>query len=108
MNRIGTHTGIAPRASLAMGAAGAIIGGTAAAARNIDRVRQGQMTREDAVRDVIKETGTTGISTAMATAAVSAVGVTGIFSLLGFVSVAVGAKYLADKAMSGKAAGERS
>ncbi len=108
MKRIGIHTGIAPRASLAMGAAGAIIGGTAAAARNINRVKQGQMTREEAVKDVIKETGTTGISTAMAMAAVSAVGVTGIFSLLGFVSVAVGAKYLADKAMSGGSAREAS
>ncbi len=102
MNKIGTYTGIAPRASLAMGAAGAIVGGAVAAARNIDRVKQGRLTREEAVKDVIKESGTTGISTAMATAVVSAVGLTGILSLVGFVSVAVGAKYLADRATSGK------
>lgn len=107
MSRIGTYAGFAPRASLAMGAAGAIVGGSIAAARNISRVEKQEMTREEAVRDVLKESGTTGLSTAMATAVVSATGLTGILSLVGLVSVAVGAKYLADKAMTGQTAGKR-
>ncbi len=97
-----THLGIAPRASLAMGAAGAIVGGAVAAARSISKVQQGEISREQAVSDVLKESGSTGISTALATAAVSAVGLTGVISLLGFVSVAVGTKYLADKALAGR------
>lgn len=101
MSRIGTYAGFAPRASLAMGAAGAIVGGSIAAARNIAKVEKQEMTREEAVRDVLKESGTTGLSTAMATAVVSAAGLTGILSLVGLVSVAVGAKYLADKAVAG-------
>jgi len=96
------YLGIAPRAALATGAAGAIVGGSIAAARNIGKVRRREISREDAVRDVIKESGTTGISTAMATATVSAVGLTGMLSLLGFVTVAVGAKYLADKSFSAR------
>lgn len=100
-----THLGIAPRASLAMGAAGAIVGGAVAAARNIGKVQQGEITREQAVRDVLKESGSTGISTAVATAAISAVGMTGLVSLLGFMTVAVGTKYLADKAMAGPVKG---
>jgi DNA-binding phage protein len=107
MSRIGTYAGFAPRASLAMGAAGAILGGSIAAARNISRVEKQEMTREEAVRDVLKESGTTGLSTAMATAVVSATGLTGILSLVGLVSVAVGAKYLADKAMTGQCTGKR-
>lgn len=101
MSRISTYAGFAPRASLAMGAAGAIVGGSIAAARNISRVQKEEMTREEAVRDVLKESGTTGLSTAMATAVVSATGLTGILSLTGLLFVAVGTKYLADKAVAG-------
>jgi len=93
------YSGLAPRASLAMGAVGAVIGGSMAVSRNMVRVRDKEITREDAVRDVLRESGSTGISTAMGTAAVSAAGLTGVLSLAGFVVVAAGARYLADRAM---------
>lgn len=105
MSRIGTYAGFAPRASLAMGAAGAVVGGSIAAARNIAKVQNKEMTKEEAVKDVLKEGGATGLSTAMATAVVSAVGLTGILSLAGLISVTVGAKYLVDQTMAGRAAG---
>lgn len=108
MNKVAHYTGIAPRASLAMGAAGAIVGGSVAAARNIRKVRQGEMSREHAVKNALTESGATGISTAMATAAVTAVGLTGFLSLFGFVAVAVGAKYLADAAMTSQVQGAAS
>ena len=110
-----THTGVpaasprlnavpaaAPRAVLAMGAVGAIVGGTASAARNIARVKNDEISKEDAVKDSLKEAGTTGLATAVAAAAVSAVGLTGALSLAGMVVAAIGAKYVADKALSGK------
>ncbi|NCC26263.1 MAG: hypothetical protein EOM25_13880 [Deltaproteobacteria bacterium] len=58
------QTAIAPRATLAMGAAGAIVGGAVAAARSIDKVQKGETSREEAVKEVIRESGTTGLATA--------------------------------------------
>lgn len=87
----------APRATVAMGAAGALVGGAVAAAKNYDKVKKNEITREAAVKDVIKESGTTGIATATATALVSAMGFTGIVSLAGMVLATAGTKHLADK-----------
>lgn len=90
------------RATVAMGAVGAIVGGAVAAARNYDKVKTKELSREAAVKDVLKETGTTGLATATATALVSALGFTGLLSLAGIVVVTAGAKHLADKALAGK------
>ncbi len=95
---------LAPRATLAMGAAGAIVGGSIAAARNYDRVKKSQITREEAVKDVIKETGGAGLATATATALVSAMGVTGLLSLASMVVFTAGAKYMADKFLDARTA----
>ncbi len=102
INQAGTglRSSVALRPTLAMGAVGAIVGGTAAAARNISRVNKNEMTRSEAVTDSIKEAGTTGVATAAATAVVSSVGLTGTLSLVGLVAVAIGAKYAADKVLS--------
>ena len=91
-------TGIVPRATAKMAGVGAIIGGTAAAAKNMRRVGNSQITREEAVIDTIKESAGAGLATAAATAAVTAAGATGFFSLLGIVVVATGTKYLWDSA----------
>ncbi len=90
------------RATLAMGAVGAIVGGSAAAAQNIARVKHKEVTREQAVKNSLKEAGTTGLATAVATAAVGAVGLTGALSLVGMVAVAIGAKYVVDRALSAR------
>lgn len=96
--------GIAPRATLAMGAAGAIIGAAISTARNIGKVQEDKITRDEAVKDVLRESGTTGASTAAGTAIVSALGLTGLASLAGLVGVTVGTKYLMDKALDKRAA----
>jgi hypothetical protein len=93
-------TRFVPRATLAMGGVGAIIGGTAAAAKNVRKVKEEEMTREEAVRDTIKEAAGTGLATAAATAVVTAVGATGWLSLVGIVAAATGAKYIWDSATS--------
>ncbi len=92
-----------PQASLAMGGLGAIIGGTAAAAKNIRQVKNDEVNREEAVKDTLKETAGAGIATAAATAVVGAVGATGLIGVLGILTVATGTKYLYDSAMTPEA-----
>ncbi|MBC2712737.1 MAG: magnetosome protein MamC [Desulfosarcina sp.] len=75
---------------------GAIIGGTAAAAKNIRRVKDAEINREEAVRNTIKEAAGAGLATAAATAVVGAVGATGLLSLVGILAMATGTKYLWD------------
>jgi hypothetical protein len=91
-------TRLVPHATLAMGGVGAIVGGTAAAAKNIRRVKEGEIKREEAVKDTIKEAAGAGLATATAAAVVGAVGATGLLSLLGVLAVATGTKYLWDAA----------
>jgi len=93
-----------PRSSLAMGGVGAIIGGTAAAAKNIRRVKDGEIHREEAVRDTIKEAAGAGLATAAATALVGVFGATGLLSLVGIIAVATGTKYVWDAATAPAAA----
>ncbi len=89
-------TRFAPRASLVMGGVGAVIGGVSAAARNIRRVRESEVSREEAVRSTLKDAAGTGLAAAAATAVVGAVGASGFMALAGIVVVATGAKYLWD------------
>jgi hypothetical protein len=94
-----------PHAVLAMGGLGAIGGGTAAAARNIRRIRQGTISREEAVLDTLKESAGAGIASAAATFVVGSLGTRGFLGLLGAVTVATGTRYLWDSAMAGETAG---
>lgn len=94
-----------PHAVLAMGGLGAIGGGTAAAARNIRRVRQGGISREEAVLDTLKESTGAGIASAAATFVVGSMGTRGFLGLLGIITVATGTRYLWDSAMAGETAG---
>jgi hypothetical protein len=87
------------QASLAMGGLGAVIGGTAAAARNIRRLEGSEIARDEAVKDTLKEAAGAGLATAAATAVVGAVRATGFLSLVGILTVATGTKYLWDTAL---------
>jgi hypothetical protein len=91
---------LVPRAALTLGGVGAVIGGASAAAKNIRRVKEAEVNREEAVKDTIKEAAGAGLATAAATAVVGAVGATGFLSLLGVLAVATGTKYLWDTATS--------
>lgn len=86
-----------PAAVVATGALGVVVGGTVAAAKDIKRVRDGEMTQTEAVADIGKESVGTGISTATGVAVVGALGVGGFLGLLGIMGVAAGTKYLWDK-----------
>jgi hypothetical protein len=85
-----------PGATFAMGGVGAIIGGTAAAAKNIRRVKEAEIKKDEAVKDTLREATGAGLATATATAVMGAVGATGLVSILGVIAVATGAKYFWD------------
>ncbi len=92
----------ASRTTLAMGTVGAVVGCSAALARNYGKIKNNETTREEAVKDVLKETGTSGLATATATAVVGAVNMPVILSLASMVVVAATTKYLADSLVAGK------
>ncbi|QTA86996.1 magnetosome protein MamC [Desulfonema magnum] len=90
-------TSYVPHAALTMGGVGAIVGGTGAAARNIRQVKSGEINRQEAMGNVIKEAAGAGVATATATAVVGSFGTNrGLLSLLGLVVVATGTKYFWD------------
>ena len=91
-----------PATAVAMstGVFGAIIGATAATARSIPKVRSGEMTKEQALGYVAKESGTTGIAAGTAAAVAGFLGTGGFLSLVSVAVVATGTKYALDKAFS--------
>ena len=97
---------IVPQAALTMAGVGAVIGGTAAMAENIRLVKQADIKREDAIKNTIRETVGTGIAAAAATVFVGSLRANGLFSILGFIAVATGAKYVWDGATNKKQGAE--
>lgn len=85
------------RAVGASGGLGAVVGGVVATAQDVKRVKQGEMTKAEAVADVGKEAVGTGLSAAAGVAVAGALGMTGLLGLAGIVGVAAGTKYLWDK-----------
>lgn len=86
----------------AAGTVGAVVGGTVAVARDIRRVKDGSMTKSEAVGDVAKESLGTGLSAAAGVAVAGTLGMGGALGLLGIVGVASGTKYLWDKVFAFK------
>ncbi|PIE70015.1 MAG: hypothetical protein CSA22_10185 [Deltaproteobacteria bacterium] len=85
------------RASLSMAGLGAVVGGTAAAAREIKAVRTDASTREEAVKTICREAAGAGVATGLATAVVGSVAPrSSVVSILGIVAVATGTKMLWD------------
>lgn len=77
---------------------GVVIGGTAAAATSIRKVKKGLMTKEDAARNVAREAGTTGVAAGAAAMVVGGLGIGGLLGLVGVALVATGTKYMLDTA----------
>lgn len=78
---------------------GTVAGSVDAAARDIRKIKNGEMSRRDAALDVAREAGTTGLATGAAVAVLGALGLGGVLSVLGVAAVATGAKYLLDSAV---------
>ena len=92
-------TRIVPIATVSAGATGALIGGTVAAVRGSVAVKEGRMTKSEAVKAVATESAGTGLATATGVAVTGLLGLGGLVGLLGFTVVATGAKIMWDKAV---------
>lgn len=99
---VAATTGMVSRSALNMGGMGALVGGAAAAAQAIPKVRNNQMTAGQATRGVIKEAAGTGVATAAGAAVAGAVGLGGMVSLLAMFGVATGVKYMWNSVMEGQ------
>lgn len=93
----GTHiaTGVG-RSAVVGGIAGALIGGTISAAKQIKDVKENKKTKEEAVKETLKDTAGAGLATATGMVIVGALGFTGLSSLLLMAGAATGVKYLWD------------
>ena len=84
------------QSAVALGAMGAVVGGTIAAIDNIQKVAKGEQKSDEAFANVAKETLGTGLSTAAAAAAMASLGIGGLVGLAGFAAVATVSKKLLD------------
>jgi len=80
------------------GTLGMIVGGAVSAASNSYQVARGGLSPTNAVSNVAKEAVGTGVSTAAAGAAVTALGLGGFWGIAGFLIVASFAKGIWDSA----------
>ncbi len=96
MNHTVTPTRVATGVGLGAGFAGFLVGGAYAAAQNLHKVKNGEMERNEAITDTLKEGGKTGLATG---GAALLTGVLGLPSLLGaatFMAAGCGIKYWLD------------
>lgn len=91
-----TKLGTISQSAAKMGAMGAAIGGSIAAIGNGYQLVKGQQTSAQAITNVTKETVGSGLSTAAAGAAITALGIGGWVGLAGFAAVATISKGLLD------------
>ncbi len=84
-----------------MGAAafGAIVGGTAAAAKGIRQVKAGEKTKEEVAENVAREAGATAVAVGTSAMVVGALGFGPFLATLGTVMVATGTKYAMDSVL---------
>ena len=91
------------RIALTVGTVGAIVGGTNAAAKNIKKVNNNEISRETAVKEVFKEAAGVGVAIGAATAIVKTVTPrSNILGIVGIIAVATGTKMLWDSATEKK------
>ncbi len=97
--------GYPSRAALMMAGLGALIGGTASAAKNIRGVREAQIDPRQAVQDTARETAGAAVATGVATLVMGYANPRGTtLNLLGTIAVATGTKYLWDGLTAGMCA----
>ncbi len=73
---------------------GAAVGGAITAFKNAGKVNNGEMSKDEALKDSLREAGTFGASTGTAAAVVTPLPLGPVSSALGYVAVASGTKYM--------------
>jgi len=99
MTKHTVKTPVAGAATLGATLFGAVVGGAAAAAGAVSKVKSGEMDKREAAIEVAREAGTTGVATGTAVAVVGALGLGGLLSFAGMVVVATGTKYALDSVL---------
>ena len=84
------------QSTASIGVLGGIVGGTAAAAKNIKSLKNGEISQSEAALDVGKETVGAGVATAAAAVAAGMVGSSVLISAVTVIGVGTGAKYFWD------------
>lgn len=79
-----------------LGLFGLILGATQATARDIRKVKAGEMTREAALADIARDAAGCGLATAVGAAAAGTFFGSGILGLTTMAAVSVGARYFYD------------
>ncbi len=73
--------------------AGAVTGATVAAAANARKVKDGDITKKDAVSKIAREAGTMGVASSMGLTATALLGITGVFSVASVAFLTASSKY---------------
>jgi hypothetical protein len=84
--------------ALKMGGVGMIVGAAGSAAANIRRLRNHEIDKGQALKNVLRDSAGAGAATAAATAVVGMLGFSGLMSVAGLLTTATAAKYLFDSA----------
>ena len=84
---------------------GAIVGGTAAAAKGIRQIRNDEAGKEEIMINVAKEAGSTAVAAGTAGAIVGALRIGPVLSAMGIVAIATGTKYALDSVLEPACAG---
>jgi hypothetical protein len=77
-----------------MGGLGIIVGATGSAAANIRSMQNGEIQKGQAIGNVVRDAAGAGVATAAATAIVGRLGLTGLVSVAGLLTVATATRYL--------------
>lgn len=81
---------------------GAAVGGAITAFKNAGKVNNGEMSKDEALKDSLREAGTLGASTGTAAAVVRPLPLGPVSSALGYVAVASGTKYMLNQIFPAK------
>ncbi|WP_320170485.1 hypothetical protein [Maridesulfovibrio sp.] len=75
---------------------GAVVGGTAAAAKGIRQIRNNEASKNEVIKNIARETGTTAVAAGTAGAVAGSLKIGPVLSGLTLVAVATGVKYAMD------------
>lgn len=97
---------IAPTlASAALGGliAGVVTGATVAAATSFRQLKDGEITKQEATKTIMREAGSMGVATTAGVTATAALGLTGVMSIFGVALFTTASKYGIDTLLENKA-----
>lgn len=80
--------------------AGAVTGATLSTVRAVKKIKKGEMTPNEAGKEILKESGSLGISTSVGVTATAFLGIGGILSIASVALITAGTKYALDSVLT--------